>query len=1410
MILNYTRLDRDLTKGLYLDFKLTIEASENDTKIDITDEDGNVIYKTKDYVKTGDILYDSSSVNKNYFKSKETKFSIYKTNKSGSRSLVLTKTEPCYKIVMNGIETKPEFDENDNLILFKSYISWNYDNYCMKDIQTKFLFNAITDTDKDISYNDVNIPNTNNKLIESEPVILIGKELSIQQVTIVNLDPNKIFTSSIDYNGSKSSILLYRMEFSLYSTSDSNIRYFPEEGAFRYRLSNQNEAPVIKIDNIDVQPKGTSFQLKLDSLLRDSNLDDIKYVIYDNQGNTIFQQDYYNYTPRIDRITFNYDTFNFNSLFLNLNAEISDNLTYTSKRSFSYPLFSVTNLRIQRDRALWDIRNYSNNILKTNIEILNMKNEVVYSGDVIANRLEKEYITVTDDKVITLLQGKDAENFYKYYKFRVKIRCDGENYTGYVEFENGTLVSTQHHNAPKIKIWRNQYPDDYVIESLAGQPLDHLTRDMENNKRIKLIFDLDVANGSSIGDYCQYTVSDDSGNIIYTSKDNVVLPQRVELYMPYDFTKRLYNTITVKAVNEYGNGSEASIELASYYIRNARIVGWTPKPGEPDSPNSYKSYTQKIELICDNYYEGDIELIGEVHDLYNAIDHSKPIWDIDGTTIIPPTKLDVEKAPIIKEQSLIIPNTIETTTQYIRFVPKVYYDNFGHPYKWDALKCRIRVEGKSPSDTIRYSQKYFPVDGYLPPILNTNPSISINYTKNDIDPVTNIMTSVANVTFGDADGDWINYSVVDRYGIIDEKDFFEVGLTNAYTTSFTKKYDLSQLNTSMIQWNISCFDEEGLYDNAVNKIPLHYLSNLLYDKKNNIVQYKTKLYTKKPIFAILEILDDEGYLYAKGREIEVNYYDDTKTIEEKIDIRKFVPGNYRYRIKVYSRNENWNLYYPNMSGEVINFTATDINNARTEYKNSIPKLDTATSSYSVSHPTYSKAIENLEFNGSFNTNYETYSLVESYIDENGIRKERLKKAYNGYATEMSKYLYNIDGRPFFFTMKDNTNVYESTKYQPRIFVDGKKVPDHFINAQILNDGLNRIFIGGNTLAKYSDEKDESICSLDVCMRSNNIIQEVGSLEIETKDMIDRLRISGYTFNNIPQYYINHELQAHVMRETNRGEIKVYLLRYVIKKESGLISIQVRDPLYIGDKLVITANLISDRQFFNTKSLSGNGGSKTGSKPIYFIPAVFSVGNNLVKPKKEDLEIYMNGKLLSTSDYEVIEGNEDLFLPPQILFKGMLFEDTDIEMYFPSTTNNSKYATAITKSDIFLKYVYDLDEGEFEFLKEIKNRKETFANMGLDCNQQDIFSKDVKLETMEMPKYFNHNINIFASSSLFSGNNFEDNISIINPSYLLTLRKGEDINCNNNNLPNDVLLNEGIDIEMDYIVNDIEIDCNISR
>ena len=159
MIVRYSRLDRDLKKGLYLDFKLEVQSNENGYLIEIIDEDNNVVYKSEDVVKTGDILYDTAYMQKEYFRGISTTFTVRKRSKSNNLTYSVSGgsiTCNTFKVNIDNVEVKPQYDDNDNVVLYKTYIRWNYDSFTTKDLYVKALLYPVKDDNKDISYENLN------------------------------------------------------------------------------------------------------------------------------------------------------------------------------------------------------------------------------------------------------------------------------------------------------------------------------------------------------------------------------------------------------------------------------------------------------------------------------------------------------------------------------------------------------------------------------------------------------------------------------------------------------------------------------------------------------------------------------------------------------------------------------------------------------------------------------------------------------------------------------------------------------------------------------------------------------------------------------------------------------------------------------------------------------------------------------------------------------------------------------------------------------------------------------------------------------------------------------------------------------------------------------------------------------
>ena len=149
-----------------------------------------------------------------------------------------------------------------------------------------------------------------------------------------------------------------------------------------------------------------------------------------------------------------------------------------------------------------------------------------------------------------------------------------------------------------------------------------------------------------------------------------------------------------------------------------------------------------------------------------------------------------------------------------------------------------------------------------------------------------------------------------------------------------------------------------------------------------------------------------------------------------------------------------------------------------------------------------------------------------------------------------------------------------------------------------------------------------------------------------------------------------------------------------------------------------------------------------------------------------------------------------------------------------TRTTLKKDECIDKKGItFAEFIWDLDENNKEVfqLKDIYNLlgSENHANI-LNCKESNIVSgNDFIPNNINIPYLFNHKINIHSFSYL-TQENFRDNISILNPSRILqisNINELESFNCKEDKYAYDIFLNEEIPINVDYINEDIEIDCN---
>ena len=69
---------------------------------------------------------------------------------------------------------------------------------------------------------------------------------------------------------------------------------------------------------------------------------------------------------------------------------------------------------------------------------------------------------------------------------------------------------------------------------------------------------------------------------------------------------------------------------------------------------------------------------------------------------------------------------------------------------------------------------------------------------------------------------------------------------------------------------------------------------------------------------ILEILDEQGYLYSVSKPIKCSFSNQLIPVKEYINLDNFDEGTYRYRIRTFSPTEAWNYYSPNLNGNYLN------------------------------------------------------------------------------------------------------------------------------------------------------------------------------------------------------------------------------------------------------------------------------------------------------------------------------------------------------------------------------------------------------------------------------------------------------------------------------------------------------------
>ena len=1234
------KIDRDPYKGLYLQFNLLLDTT-NDTKVEIykLDDEEKLIYNSIDYIKPLNnqiLLNQIVYLEENYLTGIDTTFKVRCTNKNNISEEKTAKAIN-YKFSLGEVITKHETIENKYYSYFEVYID-NFSSMQIKDL--RIVANKESAPSNYITSNTRTI----NAMLNSIKVI---DKLDITQFITKN-------NNVVDH-------LEYRLKGTI---AGKEIR-FPETGTFKFDIVKENTAPEISLKNIDLKSYGNSFQLFFDAFIRDSELDDVHFNIYDNHGNILFQQDYYTYVPKIEKVEYLYQIKHFSSLFLELRAEITDNKTFSTKETFEVPLFKVSNLRITRDILYWDLVNYSSSVLKTQVEILDINDNIVYRGKTQSNRFELKQVTVTDGQIVELLRTDEI----KYYKFRIRVSCEEENYVGYYEFDNGTLTSTKWHEAPLVKINSVEF-----------------TRSIEDEKRVKVDFSIkDAVTERYFEDLITYKIFDDSGNIIYSTYDLFALPEKgsdnIVVNVPYNFTNQPETTITVEVTTEYNKQASDSMTQNAYYFKAAPIKD-----------------QQALEFEMDNYFVGSLflRLIGLV----------KLPLDKEGNQYY---------EEVIKE--LEIPNTVDRIKSSIRFVPKLYNEDktvilyrvaivneefpnlniengkFIYEKVYESLTSDIETSQREiraiNDQTEEEAEEYYT----FPSMKNRTPSIVVNNYINEFNGSKSELTVRINFSITDLDKDKIRYMISDKFECIKKSD----GFIDTYPTNgkidliVSKTYQLFNLDTSFIQIYIEAEDEDGAYDEIPFKIPLHDINCINFSEEENeegkvtagLITWNYRLYSKKAIRMVIEILDNEGYLYGKSKVLDGLYSNELKTISQRIDFENYNEGQYRFRIKTYSQGETWSMFYPNSMG--YEFYIDDkgevvpINKPREETdenpfdspSNNITNNSYLESVYSPSNLTAGKlaSISNKDeyfsnpYDSTIRTIKEINSSPTSPIHPVGFNSINYRKIR---LVEDSKLRLPIQ------------------KYNYRIFKDGKKILENHYRKQDHYDNYNLLFI----------EKDE-------CNGKNYEIETWGNLLMDAEQFTskDKESLDVLTDKDIFDFYHGQKVTKNffydplltnviIIRNGMRINPKLFNIKETLDKH---LAITIRDRLYIGDKILLTSDKLFNRTVVNEKVTTANDGENLYTKPLYYIPFSYAMIDDqiITDIKTEQAEIYINGYCaIPEVDYIITDPKGGNFnIPSLIVFRDLLMKDSEVEIIYRGTDVDKPYA--VIQSDMTVSILNDI-------------------------------------------------------------------------------------------------------------------------
>ena len=466
-------------------------------------------------------------------------------------------------------------------------------------------------------------------------------------------------------------------------------------------------------------------------------------------------------------------------------------------------------------------------------------------------------------------------------------------------------------------------------------------------------------------------------------------------------------------------------------------------------------------------------------------------------------------------------------------------------------------------------------------------------------------------------------------------------------------------------------------------------------------------------------------------------------------------------------------------------------------------------------------------------------VSDTLINKNSnIEIQSIKNLIN--ETERFNYVIEITD------MDQITKLHNEGLIIDKFFYDPALLTCHVMR-EVKNSGTYRINLNRFYIRQYNDEQLR-ITILDPLYAPSDIM--IGDKLYITSDIIyerevlksNTTAINDGTISYLkPTFFIpfsfitiNNNIITDLSSVTNQTEIFINGKCAVPNEDYTILSnnenlnlpslILFKNLLFSNTTIEIIFNgtTIDNSYYYYVNPSKTNFEFDFGSNlPYKLIDGCYDVYSNNYKVPNSIIETISDSKFRIVSD-----GITRNISPTNIYIKFNYTNNKIIETllnkYTGSSGTQTSRPTLVLKSEdllrnkkgiTFAEFIWDLDENNKEVfqLKDIYNLlgSENHANI-LNCKESNIVSgNDFIPNNINIPYLFNHKINIHSFSYL-TQENFRDNISILNPSRILqisNINELESFNCKENDYAYDIFLNEEIPINVDYINEDIEIDCN---